>query len=80
MYGIYDVIFFIRVNERRYEFGDEKGATHWVCAKVPNNGIVKKDCVPKVGSLYGEKSVFQFDLPFTRCKDGILEDFARDCR
>ena len=38
----------VRVNERRYEFGEENGATHWVCSKVPNNGIVKKDCVPKV--------------------------------
>ena len=38
-----------RVNERRYEFGDEEGAVDWVCAKVPSDGRVKKDCVPKVG-------------------------------
>ena len=37
-----------RVNERRYEFGDEEGAIEWVCAKIPNDGRVKKDCVPKV--------------------------------
>ena len=40
-----------RVNERRYEFGDESAAaegTIWVCSKVPNNGKVKKDCIPKV--------------------------------
>ena len=38
-----------RVNERRYEFGDPAGATEWVCAKIPNDGRIKKDCVPKVG-------------------------------
>ena len=38
-----------RVNERRYEFGDEEGALDWVCSKIPSDGRVKKDCVPKVG-------------------------------
>ena len=41
-----------RVNQRRYEFGDEEAAadedTHWVCAKIPSSGKVKKDCVTKV--------------------------------
>ena len=37
-----------RVNERRYEFGDENGAESWVCAKIPHDGAIKKDCVPKV--------------------------------
>ena len=41
-----------RVNERRYEFGDEAGAVDWVCAKIPSNGRVKKDCVPKVGEVF----------------------------
>ena len=38
----------LRVNERRYEFGDGDGADDWVCAKIPNDGRIKKDCVPKV--------------------------------
>ena len=40
----------LRVNERRYEFGDVDGANidDWVCAKIPNDGRIKKDCVPKV--------------------------------
>ena len=37
----------MRVNERRYEFGDTDGADDWVCAKIPNDGRIKKDCVPK---------------------------------
>ena len=37
-----------RVNERRYEFGDSYGADDWVCAKIPHDGRIKKDCVPKV--------------------------------
>eukprot|EP00091_Calanus_sinicus_P012460 TRINITY_DN28073_c0_g1_i1.p1 TRINITY_DN28073_c0_g1~~TRINITY_DN28073_c0_g1_i1.p1 ORF type:complete len:125 (-),score=26.58 TRINITY_DN28073_c0_g1_i1:65-439(-) len=37
----------IQVNERRYEFGDEDGAIEWVCAKIPSDGRIKKDCVPK---------------------------------
>ena len=37
------------MNERRYEFGDEEGAIEWVCAKIPSDGRIKKDCVPKVG-------------------------------
>ena len=36
------------MNERRYEFGDEKGSIEWVCAKIPSDGRIKKDCVPKV--------------------------------
>ena len=36
------------MNERRYEFGDENGAESWVCAKIPHDGAIKKDCVPKV--------------------------------
>ena len=40
-----------RVNERRYEFGDENGAESWVCAKIPHDGAIKKDCVPKVLKL-----------------------------
>ena len=35
------------MNERRYEFGDTDGADDWVCAKIPNDGRIKKDCVPK---------------------------------
>ena len=41
----------IRVNERRYEFGDAAGAEEWVCAKIPHDGRIKKDCVPKVTKL-----------------------------
>ena len=37
------------MNERRYKFGDEEGAIEWVCAKIPSDGRIKKDCVPKVG-------------------------------
>merc|ERR1719204_687981 len=38
----------IQVNERRYEFGDPDGAPNgWVCAKIPHDGSIKKDCVPK---------------------------------
>ena len=44
--------FLDRVNERRYEFGDEDGADTWVCAKIPHDGAVKKDCVPKVVKLH----------------------------
>ena len=40
-----------RVNERRYEFGDANGAESWVCAKIPHDGAIKKDCVPKVISF-----------------------------
>ena len=35
------------MNERRYEFGDTEGADDWVCAKIPNDGRIKKDCVPR---------------------------------
>ena len=44
------VIKHIRVNNRKYSFGNEEGAYDWVCSKVPDNGRIKKDCVPKVGS------------------------------
>jgi len=37
----------IQVNERRYEFGDEDTTSDWVCAKIPNDGRIKKDCIPK---------------------------------
>ena len=38
----------IRVNERRYEFGDVLGDHGgWVCSKVPHDGRIMKDCVPK---------------------------------
>merc|ERR1712032_710074 len=38
----------IQVNERRYEFGDPNGSPDgWVCAKIPHDGSIKKDCVPK---------------------------------
>ena len=39
---------YCRVNERRYEFGDEGGpGGGWVCAKVPRDGRIMKDCVPR---------------------------------
>ena len=40
------------MNERRYEFGDEAGSAgdSWVCAKIPHDGAIKKDCVPKVSN------------------------------
>ena len=39
---------YFRVNERRYEFGDERGPGEgWVCSKVPRDGRIMKDCVPK---------------------------------
>ena len=42
------MIVMTRVNERRYEFGDEEGpAGGWVCSKVPTDGRIMKDCVPK---------------------------------
>ena len=28
-------------------FGDSTGEDDWVCAKIPNDGRIKKDCVPK---------------------------------
>ena len=37
-----------RVNNRKYTFGSEEGAYEWVCSKVPHDGRIKKDCVPKV--------------------------------
>ena len=37
-----------RVNNRKYTFGNEEGAYDWVCSKVPLDGRIKKDCVPKV--------------------------------
>merc|ERR1711973_412437 len=41
----------IQVNERRYVFGDGENAKDepddWVCAKIPNDGRIKKDCVSK---------------------------------
>ena len=49
-------IYVSRVNERRYEFGDENGAESWVCAKIPHDGAIKKDCVPKVLKLEVLKS------------------------
>ena len=56
-----------RVNERRYEFGDEEGSTidDWVCAKIPNDGRVKKDCVPKVCfvSFHFVSSLLQNEAP-----------------
>ena len=45
------ILMCIRVNERRYEFGDAAGAEEWVCAKIPHDGRIKKDCVPKVTKL-----------------------------
>jgi hypothetical protein len=50
------------VNERRYEFGDEEGAIEWVCAKIPSDGRIKKDCVPKVGlsSIITADTIFLF--------------------
>ena len=38
----------LRVNNRKYTFGNEEGAYDWVCSKVPQNGRIKKDCVAKV--------------------------------
>ena len=38
----------LRVNNRKYIFGNEEGAYDWVCSKVPQDGRIKKDCVPKV--------------------------------
>ena len=38
----------LRVNERRYEFGEAAGGEGgWVCSKVPRDGRIMKDCVPK---------------------------------
>jgi len=37
----------VQVNNRKYSFGNEEGAYDWVCSKVPDNGRIKKDCVPK---------------------------------
>ena len=43
------------MNERRYEFGDEGGAGQgWVCAKIPKDGRMYKDCVPKVGVMVSQ--------------------------
>ena len=47
---MYYFIKHIRVNNRKYSFGNEEGAYDWVCSKVPDNGRIKKDCVPKVCS------------------------------
>ena len=43
------------MNERRYEFGDEDGPGQgWVCAKIPKDGRLYKDCVPKVRRVFGK--------------------------
>ena len=59
--------FHFRVNERRYEFGDSDGANDWVCAKIPNDGRIKKDCIPKV----------YYQLLFVLCRYSIRY-FQRD--
>ena len=45
-----------RVNNRKYTFGSEEGAYEWVCSKVPHDGRIKKDCVPKVDISKSEKN------------------------
>ena len=42
----------LRVNNRKYSFGNEEGAYDWVCSKVPDSGRIKKDCVPKVLQIF----------------------------
>ncbi|XP_023330648.1 uncharacterized protein LOC111703033 isoform X2 [Eurytemora carolleeae] len=62
-----------QVNERRYEFGDEKAAregTAWVCSKVPNNGKVKKDCIPKVRAP-GWYEHLLLDPDYKGCNGGV---------
>ena len=46
-----------RVNNRKYTFGNEEGAYDWVCSKVPLDGRIKKDCVPKVSIKYCKKAL-----------------------
>ena len=53
-----------RVNERRYEFGDANGAESWVCAKIPHDGAIKKDCVPWGNVLVGDKTQTSKDRIF----------------
>ena len=49
------------MNERRYEFGDPDGAPDgWVCAKIPHDGSIKKDCVPKVNGAQSINILLQF--------------------
>ena len=38
---------FVRINEKRYKFGDGNYTGTWVCSKEPHDGRVMKNCVPK---------------------------------
>ena len=51
-----------RVNNRKYSFGNEEGAYDWVCSKVPDNGRIKKDCVPKVCQVNGFKETCMINV------------------
>ena len=51
MFNIEETTIIFRVNNRKYTFGSEEGAYEWVCSKVPHDGRIKKDCVPKVSHL-----------------------------
>ena len=38
----------LRINERRYKFGSAEGdGGGWVCSKVPEDGRLVKNCVPR---------------------------------
>ena len=70
-----------RVNERRYEFGDENGAESWVCAKIPHDGAIKKDCVPKVLKLEplarSSKVFQQMVVPSLKANRELIENATR---
>ena len=55
-YLLLTILHYARVNERRYEFGDEDTTSDWVCAKIPNDGRIKKDCIPKVRGRHSRLS------------------------
>ena len=39
---------YLRINERRYKFGSAEGdGGGWVCSKVPEDGRLVKNCVPR---------------------------------
>ena len=39
---------YVRINERRYKFGSAEGdGGGWVCSKVPEDGRLVKNCVPR---------------------------------
>ena len=72
------VCIFLRINERRYEFGDKNGdGGGWVCAKIPDDGRLVKDCVPHHEAPSWYKHL-QEDIDFQGCNGGVCYCDDRD--